>query len=188
MQDLIMFDLDRMMADMLNYNSKESNDDKEEEEVGTRFYDLYNGATTGAEKRNPCTCPQCVMDRIIGFHRCCNEGLDSDDDDHHHNDTKKDDNSNHDNNRDNNTPLDCSASPCAICMEPETRKRGFSYLPCCSGSRVNPSPPPTPVRRIFATSVWSSTSFGAVGDSIVLPKPTTSSGQLLPAMMIKKRQ
>lgn len=136
MQDLIMFHLGRMMADMPNYNSEESNDDEEEE--GTDFYDVYNGVTTGTEQRNPCTCPQCIIDRIIGCRRCCDEGLDSDDDDHHDHDTKKDDNSNHDNNDDDDTTLDCSASPCAICMEPETRKRRFSYLPCCSRSRVKP--------------------------------------------------
>ena len=124
MEDLILFHLGRMMADM---PSEESDDDEDDD------------ATTSVE-HNSCTCPQCVMDRIIGCRRCCDEGLNSDDDDDD-DDTKKNSNNNDDddngNDDDDDTPLDGSASPCAICMEPETRKRRFAHLPCCSGSRVN---------------------------------------------------
>lgn len=62
------------------------------------------------DNSGPCTCPHCMMERF----GCEDEEVSESEDD-------------------SEPPLDANASPCAICMEPETATRKFLQLPCCDG-------------------------------------------------------
>jgi len=76
------------------------------------------------EDFDPCTCPNCLMDRIT----MDEEPVDSNRDDHLCDEFFE-------------RPLNPDASPCAICMDPETASRRFVHLPCCSpvGTDMDPS-------------------------------------------------
>ncbi|VEU42266.1 unnamed protein product [Pseudo-nitzschia multistriata] len=110
--------LQRVLEDIPEYDTGDVFEDEDYEE--SHAYDDFDEDLEGSD---PCNCPQCVLHRIVGRHSSCYEATDScsDEGDEH----------------DNDVPLDPLASPCAICMEPETAARRFACLPCCSsGSRM----------------------------------------------------
>eukprot|EP00536_Pseudo-nitzschia_multiseries_P005051 jgi/Psemu1/11609/gm1.11609_g len=151
-ENVMMFHLRRMMEDLPNYDSDSSDDeprgnanDNEENNNNHNHSFNSNGTSTGtndnhhdnnydnnyddddASDQSPCNCPRCIVDRIVGrCSRCDGSGFGNGgvcDSDSHGNDESD---------SDSEAPLDPSASPCAICMEPETASRRFAHLPCCS--------------------------------------------------------
>ena len=105
-------------------------DDSEDDDEDYEDCDSYQNDDDDDEDgdSDPCTCPHCLMDRIIGCKDCWDDGSVGSDND-------GEDNSDDENDNDE-LPLDPNASPCAICMEPETAKRRFVHLPCCGTTRT----------------------------------------------------
>ncbi len=87
--------------------------DEEDEPV-----DNTNSNSNG--HNHTCTCPACLMNRIPG-------STDFRDDQETENGGTE-------------VPLHREASPCAVCMEPETLTRSFADLPCCGPAKDTGSP------------------------------------------------
>ena len=84
--------------------------------------DIGNDGNNDDYDPNPCTCPHCLKDRIVGSDYCWDD----------------------DETNGEEHPLYPDSSPCAICMEQETSNRKFAHLPCCGPS--NPSLDPSSTR------------------------------------------
>jgi hypothetical protein len=112
-----------------DYNPEDS-DDKEYED----YENDENDDDDSDSDSDPCACPHCLMDRIIGCKDCWDDGSvesDNDNESESENDSENENEKVHDSDNDDEILLDPDASPCAICMEPETAKRRFVHLPCC---------------------------------------------------------
>ena len=78
-----------------------------------------------------CNCSDCLMKRIVGCKNCFDEDSVGEND-------ESCPISSGNNNKD---LLDPEASPCAICLEPETAKRPFVHLPCCQPTSTTKDSP-----------------------------------------------